>query len=71
LLRPTIDHPFDRGFISFQDDGRLLVSPVAHAESLHRMGIPTDPGFNVGSFSEGQRQQLQYHREYVFLEART
>ncbi|GMW05571.1 MAG: hypothetical protein AMXMBFR8_03680 [Nevskiales bacterium] len=30
LLTPTIDHLFDRGFISFEGDGRLLVSPVAH-----------------------------------------
>lgn len=29
LLSPTIDFLFDRGFISFSDDGTLLVSPVA------------------------------------------
>jgi transposase len=33
LLTPTIDHLFDRGFISFEDDGRLLISPVAHPQS--------------------------------------
>jgi putative restriction endonuclease len=30
LLTPNIDHLFDRGFINFQDDGQLIVSPVAH-----------------------------------------
>jgi predicted restriction endonuclease len=40
LLTPSIDHLFDRGFISFRSDGRLLVSPVAHAGSLERMGVP-------------------------------
>src|SRR5262249_29602941 len=39
LLTPSIDHLFDRGFISFRDDGRLLVSPVAHAPSLLKMGV--------------------------------
>jgi hypothetical protein len=28
LLTPTIDHLFDRGFISFEDSGILIVSPV-------------------------------------------
>jgi hypothetical protein len=38
LLTPTIDHLFDRGFISFEADGKLLVSPVAHGPSLERIG---------------------------------
>jgi len=71
LLTPSSDHLFDRGFISFEDSGRLLISPVAHAESLRRMGIETDTAFNVGGFSEGQRRHLDYHREMVFLEAHT
>src|SRR5207344_2184516 len=41
LLTPTIDHLFDRGFIGFEDSGRLIVSPVAHRSSLQRMGIET------------------------------
>src|SRR6188508_2766979 len=36
LLTPSIDHLFDRGFISFREDGRLLISPVAHQASLVR-----------------------------------
>jgi putative restriction endonuclease len=30
LLTPSIDHLFDRGFIGFEDNGRLIISPVAH-----------------------------------------
>ena len=69
LLTPSIDHLFDRGFISFEDDGELLVSPVAHSISLHRMGIPTERN-SVGVFSEGQKRYLEYHRNSVFLEAK-
>jgi putative restriction endonuclease len=69
LLTPSIDHLFDRGFISFQADGRLLVSPVAHRESLARMGVP-DSGANVGSFTEGQARYLEHHRDAVFLKSR-
>jgi hypothetical protein len=67
LLTPTIDHLFDRGFISFEDQGRLIVSPVAHAESLRKMGIRSDETVNVGSFSEGQRRFLDFHRQHVLL----
>lgn len=69
LLTPSIDHLFDRGFISFENDGRLLISRVAHRESLRRMGVPVDAAHNVGGFSEGQRRYLDYHRESVFLAA--
>ena len=69
LLTPSIDHLFDRGFISFEDKGELLVSPVAHPPSLNRMGVPTGDRINVGPFSEGQRHFLDYHRNFVFLQA--
>jgi hypothetical protein len=69
LLTPSIDHLFDRGFISFEDDGKLLVSPASHKVSLQRMGISTDQAVNVGGFSEGQRKYLDFHRNYVFLQA--
>jgi len=70
LLTPTIDHLFDRGFISFEDSGVLIVSPVAHVPSLNRMGIETNRIVNVGIFTEGQKQFLDYHRESVLLQAR-
>lgn len=70
LLTPSIDHLFDRGFISFEGDGRLLVSPVAHGPSLERMGVPISGRVNVGAFSSGQREYLEFHRERVFLEAK-
>ncbi|MCM2328255.1 MAG: HNH endonuclease [Lysobacter sp.] len=70
LLTPSIDHLFDRGFVSFEDDGTLLVSPVAHADSLRRMGVNPDKTLNVGGFSEGQRRYLAFHRENEFLRSR-
>ncbi len=69
LLTPSIDHLFDRGYISFEDKGELLISPVAHRESLRRMGIEVDARLNVGAFSSGQAKYLDFHREQVFLEA--
>jgi len=70
LLTPSIDHLFDRGFISFEDSGILLVSPVAHKPSLEKMGVPTNTSLNVGSFTEGQKNYLDFHRDNVYLERR-
>lgn len=69
LLTPSMDHLFDRGFISFGDDGGVLVSPVADRDSLHRMGIPEDRQFQAGSFTSEQRHFLDYHRNEIFLKA--
>ncbi|MBU6435542.1 MAG: HNH endonuclease, partial [Nitrospirae bacterium] len=70
LLTPTIDHLFDKGFISFEANGRLIISPVAHRQSLIKMGIDVDHSVNVGAFSEGQRRFLDYHQENVLRMAR-
>jgi hypothetical protein len=69
LLTPSIDHFFDRGFIGFEDSGVLIVSPVAHRPSLERMGIDTEKIVNVGGFTSGQKQFLDFHRNAVLLQA--
>ena len=70
LLTPTVDHLFDKGFISFENSGDLIVSPVADPKSLGRMGIKREGKVNVGVFSEGQRRFLDFHRENVLRMSR-
>lgn len=67
LLTPSVDHLFDRGFIAFEDNGQVIVSPVAHRQSLVRMGIDPENLPTVGRFSAGQRRYLEFHRENVLL----
>ncbi len=67
LLTPTIDHLFDRGFIGFENSGKVIVSPIVHVESIRRMGIDSANPPMVGTFTEGQRKYLEYHRENVLL----
>jgi hypothetical protein len=69
LLTPNIDHLFDRGFIGFEDDGTLIISPVAHGPSLQRMGIDTKAVVNVGGFTSGQQRFLDFHRNAVLLQS--
>jgi putative restriction endonuclease len=69
LLTPSIDHLFDRGFLGFEDNGNVIISPVAHRHSLQRMGIDTAKIINVGGFSSGQKQYLDFHRSAVLLQS--
>ena len=69
LLSPNADHLFDRGFIGFGDDGELLISPVAHCDSLRKLGIAVGERINVGRFTSGQRSYLDFHRENVLLKS--
>jgi hypothetical protein len=69
LLTPSIDHLFDRGFIGFENSGNLIISPVAHRPSLQKMGVETERLINVGTFTEGQRHFLEFHRNSVLLRA--
>jgi putative restriction endonuclease len=70
LLTPTMDHLFDQGFIGFEGNGELIISPVAHVESLVRMGLSPSDRRNVGNFSSGQRSYLEYHRDEVLLRSK-
>jgi putative ubiquitin-RnfH superfamily antitoxin RatB of RatAB toxin-antitoxin module len=69
LLTPSIDHLFDRGFIGFENNGALIISPVAHRPSLQLMGIDTTKVVNVGVFTSGQKQFLDFHRSAVLLQS--
>ena len=66
---PASTHLFDRGFIGFENSGQLIISPLPIRPSLQRMGIETEHLVNVGSFSEGQKHFLEFHRNSVLLRA--
>jgi len=67
LLTPSIDHLFDRGFISFDDSGDTLISPIADKDSLQRMGVNPERPPRVGAFNSDQKYFLQHHRSSIFL----
>ncbi|CAB4852393.1 unannotated protein [freshwater metagenome] len=65
MLAPHVDHLFDRGFISFADDGDLLVSDQMETSVLNAwsIGVPR----NVGAFNVDQQHFLSHHRSHVLL----
>jgi hypothetical protein len=64
LLSPHVDRLFDRGLISFEDDGLLLRSPLVPADIWSAWGL--DQIQHVGSFSAKQCAYLAYHREHLY-----
>lgn len=67
LLTPSMDHLFDRGFISFSDQGECLISPVADKSSLLKMGLNPERPPRVGGFNVDQKYFLDHHRKNLFL----
>jgi putative restriction endonuclease len=79
LLTPDADLLFDRGFITFEDDGKVRVSPRFDHDDLRRLGLGESAwrqlGFseapmawqNEGTFTSGQRHYLAYHRRAVYV----
>ena len=64
LLSPHIDHLFDRGFISFENSGRLLISKELNLRVLDQWSISSES--NVGGFKSTQEEFLHFHREHIF-----
>jgi hypothetical protein len=64
LLSPHVDRLFDRGLISFTDNGEILVSKKMPSEVLRRWGLDTTS--RVGAFKGAQCTYLDYHRKNVF-----
>ncbi len=71
LLTPSIDHLFDKGLISFKNDGALLISESSDRESLAKMGIRDESAVIEKVFSNGQQAYLEYHRDVIFAQRRT
>jgi hypothetical protein len=64
MLTPTFDRMFDRGLLTFGDNGDVYVSPSLSRDVIDRIGLDTHS--NVGSFRSEQQGYLDYHREHVF-----
>jgi len=64
LLSPHIAHLFARGYISFGDDGALLISRHLNPAVLSAWRLPMP--YNVGAFQPRQLEYLAYHRREIF-----
>lgn len=66
LLAPHVAFLFDRGYISFEDAGTLLLSPAADQADARRLGL--EAGSAAGEFADAQLEYLRRHREGMPVE---
>ncbi|WP_283387943.1 HNH endonuclease [Parasutterella excrementihominis] len=65
LLSPNMDSLFDRGFISFREDGYILLSPQISSFSRSRLGLSEDMRL-LRHLTAKTKNYLKYHRENIF-----
>jgi hypothetical protein len=66
LLSPHVDKLFDRGWISFSDQGKILCAKQDIKKVMLRWNL--NPEMDVGSFKSEQRAYLAYHRQMYRFE---
>lgn len=66
LFTPTYDRLFDRGFISFEDDKTLMVSPWISPMNQKRLEIYNGKIITALPLDDKRKKYLEFHREYMF-----
>jgi len=65
MFTPTIDYLFDQGFITFEDNKQLIVSPWLSKSTISRLNIK--PKIIISQLPiTGREKYLNYHRSIIF-----
>ena len=67
LLAAHIDALFDTGFITFRDDGKLLMSKEIPSSEVIKLQLG---GSLSKKLTNGEKKYLQHHRKYVYRDNR-
>lgn len=65
LLSPNMDSLFDKGLISFNEEGCILLSPIISSSARLLLGLSGDMRL-TRKVNEKTRNYLKYHRENIF-----
>lgn len=66
MFTPTFDYLFDRGFLSFSDEKRLILSPFLSKVTYSKLGLSDNKIVSSLPIS-GREKYLKFHREEIFL----
>jgi hypothetical protein len=69
LLSPHVAHLFERGYISFSDNGQMLLARQLNSTVLKRWAIAAP--IPLRAFAPKQKPYLAWHREKVFEKVET
>lgn len=64
MLTPTYDFLFDRGYISFTNDKKIIISPWLSKMTCSKLNISNDKIYSLLP-TEGRENYLEYHRNEV------
>lgn len=64
MLTPTLDSLFDRGFISFENSGQIIISKEIEA---YTKILNIEPQMKLRKQFESNGNYLEYHRDEVYL----
>ncbi|WP_180117940.1 HNH endonuclease [Acinetobacter sp. YH12096] len=64
LLSPTLDKAFDKGLISFDAAGSIMISPKLSKDTLDQLGI--SPNMKLSKIDPRHNAYLQWHRNNLF-----
>jgi hypothetical protein len=64
LLLPNLDACFDIGFVSFSNEGKILISSQLSDTALAQLGIKRD--MELSKIEQEHKGFLDYHRQKVF-----
>ncbi len=65
MFTPTYDFLFDRGYISFNDDQKIIVSPWLSKMTCSKLNISNNKNYPMLPI-DGKEGYLEYHRKNIF-----
>lgn len=66
LLSPLIDKLFDKGYITFNQYGKIVISPLLNEHDKERISLNTEKVYLENIKLHGRIEFLNYHQKYVF-----
>lgn len=64
LLKPDNDFLFDQGYISFNDDGSIIISKMLSKQDIQEFHLSEE--IRIKQVTPKMKEYLNYHRENVF-----
>jgi len=66
LLSATYDRLFDQGLISFENDGRILLSSMITTDNAQKLKIDNGKKYDI-QYNPSMKDFLAYHRDVIFV----
>nr|WP_298890782.1 HNH endonuclease [uncultured Acinetobacter sp.] len=63
ILTPNLDKAFDKGLISFSDEGQILINSNLSSSTLQTLGLHKDMKL-LKKMNPSQKEYMAWHREY-------